>query len=196
MKNLMKFIGLAFLTITLAFTNADKKTKTVVLDVSHGGHDSGTVINEFKEKDISLKIANKIKGLNKNSNIKIILTRNSDEFLTLNERAKQINDLKPDLVISLHANAHNNQKKNGIEIFVSNENKQKEKSQDLALKLFNSFNDKKVEIKKAGFYLLKNVEYPIALVELGFLTNEDDRQLLTSEKGQTELAETILNVIK
>ena len=63
MKNLMKFIGLAFLTITLAFTNADKKTKTVVLDVSHGGHDSGTVINEFKEKDISLKIANKIKGL-------------------------------------------------------------------------------------------------------------------------------------
>jgi len=194
MRNLMKFIGLAFLTITLAFTNVDKKT--IVIDVSHGGHDNGTTAHGFNEKEIALNIANKIKQLNKNSSIEIILTRDSDKFLSLNERTEQINKLKPDFVISLHANATDDKKESGKEIFVSDKNKQKEKSGNLALELFYSFNDRNVEIKKADFYLLKNVEYPIALLELGYLTNENDREVLTTEKGQSELAESILNVIK
>jgi N-acetylmuramoyl-L-alanine amidase len=73
---------------------------------------------------------------------------------------------------------------------------QKEKSGDLALKLFYGFNDRDVNIKKADLYLLKNVQYPIALLELGFLTNENDRKMLISNEGQTEIAELILNVIK
>ena len=194
MKNLMKFIGLAVLTMTMAFTTVEKKT--IVIDVGHGGHDNGTTASGFNEKEIALNIANKIKGMNKNSNIEIILTRDTDEFLTLNERVNKINQLKPDFVISLHVNSTDNGKENGKEIFVSDKNSQKEKSGDLALKLFYGFNDGKVEIKKADFYLLKNVEYPIALVELGYLTNKNDREILTNEKGQSELAESILNVIK
>lgn len=194
MKNLFKFIGLAILTITLAFTTVDKKT--IVIDVSHGGQDNGATVNGFNEKDIALNIANKIKELNKNSNVEIILTRDSDKFLSLNERAEQINKLKPDFVISLHANSTSNEKESGKEIFVSDKNKQKEKSGSLALELFYSFNDRNVEIKKADFYLLKNVEYPVVLVELGYLTNKYDREILTTEKGQSELAESILSVIK
>jgi N-acetylmuramoyl-L-alanine amidase len=194
MKNLMKFIGLAFLTITLGFTNVDKKT--IVIDVSHGGHDNGRSIHGFTEKDVALDIAKKIKELNKNSNIEIILTRDSDKSLTTNERVQQINDLKPDFVISLHANSNDNENESGKDIFISTKNKQKEKSGNLALNLFYSFNDRNVEIKNADFYLLKNVEHPIALVELGYLTNENDRKILTSEVGQTELANEILSAIK
>ena len=194
MKNLLKFIGLVFLTITLAFTNVDKKT--IVIDVSHGGQDNGTTAHGFNEKEIALNIANKIKQLNKNSSVEITLTRDSDKFLSLYERAEQINKLKPDFVISLHVNATNDKKESGKEIFVSDKNKQKEKSGNLALELFYSFNDRNVEIKKADFYLLKNVEYPIALIELGYLTNKNDREILTTKKGQSELAESILSVIK
>lgn len=194
MKNLTKFIGLALLTITFAFTSVDKKT--IVIDVSHGGHDNGTTANGFNEKAIALNIANKIKELNKNSNVEVILTRDSDKFLTLNERVEQINKLSPDFVISLHANANDNDKKSGKEIFISDKNKQKEKSGDLALELFYSFNDKSVEIRKADFHLLRNVNHPIALVELGYLTNLNDREMLTTEKGQSELAESILSAIK
>jgi len=190
----MKFIGLVILTISLAFTNVDKKT--IVIDVSHGGKDSGATVNGFNEKEIALNIASKIKELNKNSNVEIILTRDSDKFLSLNKRAEQINNLKPDFVISLHANATKNEKESGKQIFVSDKNKQKEKSGSLALELFYSFNDRNVEIKKADFYLLKNVEYPIALVELGYLSNKYDREILTTKKGQSELAESILSVIK
>jgi N-acetylmuramoyl-L-alanine amidase len=194
MKNLMKFIGLALLTITMAFTTVEKKT--IVIDVSHGGKDPGTSVSGFNEKEIALNIANKIKELNKNSNVEIILTRDNDKFLTLNERANKINELKPDFVISLHVNSTDNEKENGKEIFISDKNSQKEKSGDLALKLFYGFDNGKVEIKKADFYLLKKVEYPIALIELGYLTNKNDREIMTSEKGQYELAESILNVIK
>ncbi|MEO1054352.1 MAG: N-acetylmuramoyl-L-alanine amidase [Bacteroidota bacterium] len=194
MKRPITFIGLALLTITLAFTNVDKKT--IVIDVSHGGHDNGITIDGFSEKEIALNIANKIKASNKNSNVEIILTRDTDQFLSLGDRVKQINELKPDFVISLHANLSDDLNKNGTEIFISDKNNQKEKSGDLALKLLYSFNDGNVTIKKADFFLLKNVECPIALVDLGYLTNKDDLQILTSEKGQTQLAQSILSVIE
>lgn len=193
MKKLTKFIALICLTIVFAFTNADKKT--IVIDVGHGGRDSGIAMDEYQEKEIALNIASKIKMLNKNPNIEILLTRDTDEFITLDKRTQQINKLNPDFVISLHVNANNDEKENGKEIFVSDKNKQKEKSNDMALKLFCSFNEINVNIKKANFYLLKNVEYPIVLIELGYLTNKNDRKVLTSEKGQTEIAEKILSVL-
>ena len=194
MKNLTKFFAAALLTLTFAFTNVDKKV--VVIDVSHGGHDSGTTINGFNEKEIALNIARKIKGLNTNANIEIILTRDDDEFLSLKDRAAQINKLQPDMVISLHANSTDNEKTNGKEIFISDLNSQKEKSGHLAMKLFQNFNDRNVKIEKADFYLLKKVEYPVALVELGYLSNQNDFENLTSEKGQIELAVSILKSLE
>ena len=190
----MKLVGLALLTITMGFTNVEKKT--IVIDVSHGGKDPGTSFAGFNEKEIALSIATKIKKLNTNSNIEIVLTRDSDDYLTLSERTKHINDLKPEFVISLHASSASNISESGKKIFISDKNNQKEKSGNLALELFFSFNDQDVEIKKADFYILKNVEYPIALIELGYLTNENDRKLLTSEEGQTQLASSILSVLK
>lgn len=194
MKNLLKFIGLAFLTITLAFTNVDKRT--IVIDVSHGGQDSGVSIEGANEKEITLNIANKIKQLNKNSNIEIVLTRDSDKFMTLIERTEFINKLKPEFVISIHANSSKKETVNGIEIYISDNNKEKEKSKELASKIKTAFNNQKSEIKKANFYLLENVAYPIAILEVGFLTNENDRLQLTSEEGQMKIANTILNMIK
>lgn len=194
MKNIFKIIGLVFCVITLAFTSIDKKI--IVIDVSHGGQDIGISLGKLNEKEITLSIAKKIKELNENVNVEIILTRNSDKFITLNERTENINKLKPDFIISLHVNSNEDKTKNGLEIFVSNKNEQKEKSEKLALGLLNSFHNHNAKIKKSDFQLLNNVKYPIALVELGYLTNKKDRELLTSENGQQELATSILNAIK
>ena len=194
MKNILKFIGLVFLAITLAFSSIDKKT--IVIDVSHGGHDSGINVGELSEKEITLSIAKKIKDLNKDSNIEVILTRDYDKFVALNVRTESINKLKPDVVISLHVNSSENKNKNGMEIFISNKNDQKGQSEKLAFDLLSSFRNRNAKIKNADLHLLNNVKYPIALVELGYLTNKRDRELLTSEKGQFELARLILKVIK
>lgn len=193
MKNLIKFIGVALLTFTFAFTGVNKKT--VVIDISHGGEDHGVTFEDFNEKEIVFNIANKIVELNQDSDIKIIVTRNSDNFLSLEERTEMINDLKPEFVISLHANLHPDKNKNGTEIYISEKNKEKEKSEKLAYSISQSFDGDKTKIKSANFHLLKNVEYPIALVELGFISNDEDRNKLTSEDGQTEYAHSILEAI-
>lgn len=194
MRNIFLFIGIALLTFTFSFTSVNEKI--VVIDVSHGGEDNGASIGNFHEKDIALSIAKKIKELNRSSNIQIVLTRDSDKFISLEDRAKMINNLKPDFAISLHLNFHPDVNKNGTEIYISNLNKKKESCEKLALEISNSFEKEKVEIKQANFSILKNVEYPIALVEFGFLSNENDRKLMTSEEGQVELANSILKAIK
>lgn len=191
MKNVIKLIGiLFFLTASFAFTTPDKKI--LVIDVSHGGKDAGTSFEKFKEKDISLNIAKMIKELNKNPEIEVILTRDTDEFLSLAKRAEYINKLKPDYVISLHVNTSKDEDKNGMEIFVSDQSKLLEKSEEFARDLSKSFEAHEVEVKKANFHLLANVDYPINLFEVGYLSNPKDREFITSEAGQIEIAKAIL----
>jgi len=194
MKNVFKFVGVLCLTALMSFSNLDKKI--IVIDVAHGGKDYGAVVDSFKEKEISLAIAKKIKELNKHANVEIILTRESDEFVSLNERADFINNLNPHYVLSLHVNATANQDKNGMEIFVSDKNSSNEDSEKFAQSLQNTFIGNDIAIKKADFYLLKNVKAPINFLEVGFITNDNDRAYITSEEGQNKIAMAILKVIE
>ena len=193
MKRTTQLLGIAILLIAFAFTPTPKKI--VVIDVGHGGNDSGAQVGSALEKEIVMSIARKIQVLNTNTNIEIILSRDQDQFKSLSERTQFINSLNPDLVISLHAGISNNPQLSGADIFISNQNIKKNQSGVLALNLFYSINSEKVEIKKADFYVLKNSLAPAALVELGLLSNNEDRAYLTSEAGQKELAQSILNAI-
>ena len=100
MKHLLKLSGLLLIIISLAFTNPEKKT--VIIDVGHGGHDMGNTVSGITEKEIVLSIANKIKQLNISEDLEIILTRSTDEFISLEDRTNFINSFDADLMISLH----------------------------------------------------------------------------------------------
>jgi N-acetylmuramoyl-L-alanine amidase len=194
MKNLSKIFGLvAVLILVMSFASSNKKT--IVIDVSHGGKDAGALVNGIEEKDIILDIAQRIQKLNKNQNTEIILTRDIDEFLSLSERTEKINEIKPDYVISLHANQVANENVNGIQIFLAENDQRFNKSGELAIKLLQSFTFSNVEIKKGDFYILKNIDAPGALIELGFLSNAEDFQNLTTENGKEKLALSILNAL-
>jgi N-acetylmuramoyl-L-alanine amidase len=194
MKNLSKIFGLvAVLILVMSFASSNKKT--IVIDVSHGGKDAGALVNGIEEKDIILDIAQRIQKLNKNQNTEIILTRDIDEFLSLSERTEKINEIKPDYVISLHANQVANENVNGIQIFLAENDQRFDKSGELAIKLLQSFTFSNVEIKKGDFYILKNIDAPGALIELGFLSNAEDFQNLTTENGKEKLALSILNAL-
>jgi N-acetylmuramoyl-L-alanine amidase len=194
MKNLSKIFGLvAVLILVMSFASSNKKT--IVIDVSHGGKDAGALVNGIEEKDIILDIAQRIQKLNKNQNTEIILTRDIDEFLSLSERTEKINEIKPDYVISLHANQVANENVNGIQIFLADNDQRFDKSGELAIKLLQSFTFSNVEIKKGDFYILKNIDAPGALIELGFLSNAEDFQNLTTENGKQKLALSILNAL-
>ena len=119
--------------------------------------------------------------------------------MDLADRAKFINEIKPDLAISLHVNNNKNSATNGFEVFISDKTSTYEKSNELAVKFANNYYEKtKLNnrgVKTAPFMVLKKSEYPTLLIELGFLSNENDRNYLTSDTGQTEIAQTILNFV-
>jgi N-acetylmuramoyl-L-alanine amidase len=179
--------------------NDPKKTITVVIDAGHGGHDDGMKTAGYSEKEIVASIAQKIKNSNFNQNVNIHLTRTDDSFISLQDRAKLINDLKPDLVLSLHVNGNKNAEVSGVEFYVSPKNAKYEDAKKIAEDLNNRFvtnhNLKSRGVKEANFLLLRDSEYPTITVELGFLSNENDRKYLTDENQQEKIAATILELI-
>jgi len=79
---------------------------TVVIDAGHGGKDPGAIgYNGTKEKRIALDVAKKLKETFKKDDINVILTRDTDKFIKLKNRAKIANDNHADLFISLHCNS-------------------------------------------------------------------------------------------
>lgn len=187
-KSLIALILFAGIFSLSSFKDS-KPQMVVVVDAGHGGKDSGNLI----EKEIVLQISNKLARYS-DQKIKIIETRNSDIFLSLAERVDLINQLKPDLVISLHSNASQNSEVNGVEAFYYHKNDHQEHSYQYSKILIenqlNQFSDRG-EIKTAGFYLLKNSECPAVVLELGFITNEKDKAVLTNENNQEKIAKSL-----
>ena len=188
--------------VSLAFIKpniAEPKQIHVVIDAAHGGSDFGATSNGITEKQIVEQITHKIYALNKNKNAVIHLTRSSDVTVTLNDRTKIINELKPDLVLSLHVNANVFKHKSGMEMYVSKESKTYEKANTIAeklnAKLAKSNNLKTTEIKNANFFMLKKSEVPAVIIELGYITNESDRKQLTEDQEQDKIAATIVEFI-
>jgi N-acetylmuramoyl-L-alanine amidase len=181
-----------------AFNSLETK-KIIIIDAAHGGDDTGATLNGLQEKTIVETIAKKIKAQNKNENLDIVLIREGDHSMELSERVSIINNLNPNLVISLHINASENFSKNGVEAYISSNVKFHEQSKANAEILVDKVAGdyfSKGEIKEASFYILKNSNCPAMTLEVGYLSNVNDRTYLASEKGQTEIADKILEAVK
>lgn len=203
MKRTFKFILAFAVMASFAFTTPNdgepKKTITVVIDAGHGGNDDGMTVGELTEKEIVSSISNKILEANANSNVVIHLTRKGDQYISLLDRANLINELSPDLVLSLHVNGNNNTAVSGVEFYVSPKNvmytKSKEIAQDINERFVNNHNLKSRGVKDANFMILRETQFPSITVEFGFLSNEDDRKYLVDNVQQEKFATTILDVI-
>jgi len=98
----------------------DEKVDVVVIDAGHGGKDYGAIGRDKKtrEKDINLEIANELaKMIRKDKQFKVVMTRSSDEYVSLEQRAKIANDAKADLFVSIHCNASTKTSANGFEVY-------------------------------------------------------------------------------
>ena len=95
------------------------RIRKIVLDPGHGGKDPGAIgIRGIAEKDIVLRIAKKLaRKLRKKMNVEIILTRNDDSFVPLEDRTAIANAENADLFISLHTNASSSRRLRGIESY-------------------------------------------------------------------------------
>jgi N-acetylmuramoyl-L-alanine amidase len=201
MKKLTGFLLVVAVFLSVAFSVPARSDRQihVVIDAGHGGHDNGMSADQHLEKVITQAIAEKMRIMNANENIILHFTRTGDNFVDLNERIKMINNLKPDLVISLHVNGVKNGDASGLEFFVSENVDTAEQSMLAASALSRKFMSNHEfafrGIKKAPFAILKKSVVPAVSVELGFLSNSDDRKLITNDAEQDRIAATILEFI-
>ena len=180
------------------YVDEKKEKKVIVIDAGHGGQDLGATKDGLNEKNLTSEIAKKIKEMHSDSDIEIHFIRNDDEFIALNDRTKLINNIKPDLVISLHINSNKNSNLSGFEVFISDKTNFLDKTKEFAELLSSKLSKTQLKnkgLKTAPFQILKNSQCPSLVVELGFISNQNDRKFIASEKGQTEIAKTILEFI-
>ncbi|MGA9769453.1 MAG: N-acetylmuramoyl-L-alanine amidase [Blastocatellia bacterium] len=99
---------------------AESPIKLIVIDPGHGGHDTGTISpGGMREKDLVLDVARRLRAYIKHSypDVEVILTRDSDRFVALEERTAIANSRRADLFISVHANASQSKAASGVETY-------------------------------------------------------------------------------
>ena len=181
--------------------------KSVYIDPGHGGRDSGAVYKNIYEKDINLIISKKLEQSLVAKGMEVYLTRETDIDLStttknkkrsdLTNRAKIINNSNVDMYISIHLNYINSSKWQGLQIFYTNKNQE---NKNIAESITSSLKETSNNIREAkeenSYYMYKQITKPGILIELGFLSNPNDRYRLTKEEHQNLLVENISNSIE
>lgn len=204
---LMKLIAKSILAISImasfAFTTFKENSEKIivaVIDVSHGGVDTGYSHNKLLEKELVHQIAQKMAVLNKNANIKLHFTRDTDKAMSLLERVSFINQLKPDAVLSLHLNGENTKNVSGLRVFYGERALHDSKTQELAALVSASFETNGLynsrNVRSAPFYILKHSNAPSLLLELGNMDNPTDLDMIQIPAHQEAIAQSILNALE
>lgn len=190
------FLGLSVKPLPIC----SKERFKIVLDAGHGGRDQGAAGRKIQEKEVALKIAQRAAKYIKRRTrgVDVILTRDRDEFISLNERANFANFCQADLFISIHANSARGYAE-GTETFVWNKrhNPWSLKLARLIQKEYTERGNRKNRgVKKANFAVLRNTNMPAVLTEVGFISNAKEEKYLKSRKGRRKLAYCIYQAVK
>lgn len=121
MRNPSVLLLMLLMPLVCAFgaPTAVKKNFTVTLDAGHGGHDPGAIGKLTQEKKITLAVTLKLgkRIESENPDVKVVYTRKSDAYITLQGRADIANAAKSDLFLCIHVNANNNKAVDGCETY-------------------------------------------------------------------------------
>lgn len=182
--------------------------KVIVIDPGHGGPDGGAIgRDKTSEKEITLIVAKKVRDYLQQSGALVYLTREADKDLAseqtkglsarksedIRNRLAFIYEKEADLFITIHLNALPSTRWRGAQTFYNShldENEHLAKMIQAEL-IRNLENTNRQALQIQNIYLLKYAEVPGSLVELGFLSNEEERELLKDSKYQRKLALSI-----
>jgi N-acetylmuramoyl-L-alanine amidase len=182
--------------------------KVIVLDAGHGGADGGAVSRDgIIEKDLNLTIVLYLRDYLQQSGAVVRLTREGDYDLAapetkgyskrktedLKKRADQTLNQKPDLTISVHMNSIPSPLWSGAQTFY---NPRQPDNQRLATVIQSEIrevlgNTQRLAKKADSIFLLKKLDMPTVLVEVGFLSNPEEASLLANEEYQRKVAGAI-----
>lgn len=178
--------------------------KVVYLDAGHGGVDPGAYYKDIYEEDINLSITLKLRDYLLTKGCTVYLTRDGDYDLSnpkarlrkrsdLSNRASLIDKSNADLYLSIHLNSSTSTAWKGAQVFYDDINKN---NKDFALIFQKNFNSnlgsKREEKEIKNLYMYKNIKnVPGLLLEVGFISNANERQLLNKEWYQNKIVKVI-----
>ncbi|MBM4764888.1 N-acetylmuramoyl-L-alanine amidase CwlD [Bacillus sp. B15-48] len=188
-------------------SNLPLSGKIIVLDPGHGGPDPGAVKADAIEKDIALAVSLKLRDYLQQQGALVILTRETDMDLAdenlkgyskrkvqdLHRRLDMINDSNADFFASIHLNSIPSSRWKGAQTFYSGHYKESKRAskfiqEELRRNLENTTRDAKTS---NDIFLLKNSKKPGVLIEIGFLSNPSERELLKVDQYQEQVAASI-----
>ncbi|WP_462222445.1 N-acetylmuramoyl-L-alanine amidase [Ferruginibacter sp.] len=182
------------------------KKITVVIDAGHGGADAGAKSADgILEKDLTLAISKKIKELNSNENIEIILSRNNNTNMNPNERVEFTRNSNADIFISIHADGSPiPESKSGVDFWVAkDEFGNSKESKQLAHILIEEFGKnyplpitKTLMQRLGGIKVLQSNNIPSVIIETGCINNKKDVAYLKTNNAKETIAKNILAAIE
>ena len=156
----------------------------ICIDAGHGGHDPGSIGKRSNEKTHMLNIALHMKPLLEKSGHKVILTRSTDTYLTLSQRAQIANRNKADIFVSLHNNSATGTTATGFETFIFNgnvSNNTRRLQNNVHDTIIKGLNLRDRGKKRANFGVLRESHMPAVLIEYAFINNPNDEAILIND---------------
>lgn len=194
--------------------------RPVIIDPGHGGEDEGAIVRGVKEKDLALTFAKKLKArLGRNADLPVVLTREDDRYVRLDERLIGTVDKSGAIFVSLHLNQVKGKKSSGAVVYsygpetlrswrkrrfpsvppmpapprgqaVDSERLARVFSRTLRADGFPA------ESSKSDYYVLKSPVSPSVLIELGYLNNPDEAAKLTDSGYQDKMVDSLARAIE
>ena len=164
----------------------------VVIDPGHGGKDPGSNAYGLVEKDLTLDLALRLQKILTSKGITTTLTRTTDEFISLEDRAKMANSSAKTIFISLHFNGHTDRSIGGTEtLYWPGSEKGRELASYIQSELGRRLVTRNRGFKPERLKVLEETRCTAALVECGFLSNRWESQRCGAEWFRQILAEEI-----
>lgn len=182
----------------LELQEREPETKLVILDAGHGGRDQGTSGGEAIEKDINLEVVKKLAELLEDDNIMVGFTREDDTKIGLEERASFANESEADLFVSLHCNyCEGDAGVQGLECYYREDS---EEGKVFAEKIVEAIGSEagitNRGTRTANFRVLTKTQMPAVLIEMGYLSNAEERKKMAEKDYQKILAEKIAEGVR
>lgn len=185
---------------------------TVMIDPGHGGADPGAVGHGIREKDVNLDIALRVGEVLAARGFDVLMTRTEDEYLSLQQRVRLARNSRAELFVSIHANAHTDERANGsLVLYYDNRFPQAAYPASPEMRrltwdnaalaqavldgLVAEAGTANLGIVPSSVYVVRNGRVPSILVETAFVSNASDAALLASETWRTKAARGIANGI-
>lgn len=169
--------------------------KKVVIDAGHGGTDVGAIGGNTYEKDITLDVSKRVEEILKKKGYQVVMTRSDDTYVSLQDRVSISNNFDPDIFVSIHVNSSVRPEITGVETHYYHQ-----ESMALAQTVHSSFASSVQSpnrgLFKSKFYVINHTTCPAILVEIGFISNSNERSQLVGDKRKEATAKSIADGIE